>query len=102
MGLFGRKKKKKPWEYTEQHDKFISIIEDYSKDKDVLKEVIKKEPDYDVKACALMNYIPKGQYIDMVGMTNLLMNEIGLSSDETTRLIETYDAHVRMVQQNAR
>ena len=102
MRLFGKKSKKKPWEYSDQHDKFVSIIEDYAKDKDVLKEVIKKEPDYNVKACALMNYIPKGQQVDIFSLTDLLTNEIGISSGEAEKLIETYISHIEMIQQNAR
>lgn len=73
-------------------------MEDYPKDKKVLKKVIKNDPDYDIKAAALINYLPRGQYVNGVQMMNVLLNEIGLSQEEAIKLIETYASHVELIE----
>lgn len=90
--------KKKPNDYADSQDKLISNMGDYSKDKKALKELIKNDPDYDIKAAALINYLPHGQYINAVQMMNILLNEIGLSQEEAIKLIETYASHVELIE----
>ena len=96
MGLFSRKKK--PWDYDSERDKFLSIMEDYSKDKKVLKKVIKDDSNYNIKAAALINYLPRGQFISGVQMMDILLNDIGLSQKKAIKLIEIYDCHVKEIE----
>lgn len=93
MGLFNRKKK--PWEYRTSSEKMYSIMEDFPKDNNVLKRVIKDESDMDVKLAALLAYSMNNKFNDVEDILKFLVFDVGLSADESATLLSHFADRIK-------